>query len=190
MTTLPLIRVGISACLLGERVRYDATHRLDADLLAFFAGIFELVPLCPEVAIGLSVPREPIHLVGPPPGRGMSKAPPVRAVGNRTPRLDVTDALTEYGQRMARELTDISGYVFKARSPSCGVDSVNVYSVTNDHIPTHRGAGLYAEALRVGLPQLPIAEDEQFKDFGFRMQFVRRVLSYHDHQETGHVCRR
>ncbi|CAK0768194.1 hypothetical protein CCP3SC15_370017 [Gammaproteobacteria bacterium] len=167
------IRVGISACLLGQRVRYDATHRYDANLVEPLGRIFDLIPVCPEVAIGMGVPREPIYLVGNP------AAP--RAVGTRTPALDVTDALTNYGRRMTQELKDICGYIFKARSPSCGMERVKVYSSADStmHLPLECGVGLYAQALMLDRPLLPMAEDEPLRDIAFRENFIARVIAFH-----------
>src|SRR3569832_1847803 len=107
------VRVGISACLLGERVRYDGNHKHDAYITGTLAKVFEFVAVGPEVAIGMGVPRPPIQLVG--------EAAQPRAIGVGDPALDVTAALTAYGRRMAVELDDISGYIFKAKSPSCGL---------------------------------------------------------------------
>ncbi len=168
-TDTTIIRIGISACLLGERVRYDGNHRLDAALLAAFPAIFAPIPICPEVAIGMGVPREPIHLVGDP------RSP--RAIGTLSPHLDVTDALIEFGRRMAEELRDISGYIFKARSPSCGVERVPI------HPATPSGSGIYVQTLTALLPRLPIADDEQLRDGDFRNRFFQRVVSFHNQQK-------
>ena len=116
MKSVPPIRLGISGCLLGQKVRYDGNHQRDSYITLTLRKYFEFVPVCPEVAIGLGVPRPPIRLVGNP------AAP--RAVGVADPTLDVTRKLTVYGQRMARTLDDISGYILKSRSPSCGMERV------------------------------------------------------------------
>jgi uncharacterized protein YbbK (DUF523 family) len=116
MPTLPTaiekIRIGVSGCLVGERVRYDGEDKRDAFIADTLGAAFELVPVCPEVAIGMGVPRPPIRLVGDP-------LHP-RALGVDDPALDVTAPLTAYGRRMAVELDDIGAYIFKSRSPSCG----------------------------------------------------------------------
>ena len=168
------ILIGISACLTGERVRYDGDHRYDVDLISAFSGIAELVPVCPEVAIGMGVPREPIYLVG-------DRAAP-RAVGSATPNLDVTHALTDYGRHMAQALRNISGYIFKARSPSCGIGSVNLYPFAHAPHPIPQGTGIYAQALTAILSRLPIAEDEPLKNLAFRNQFMAQVYAYHHQQ--------
>ena len=108
----PPIKVGISACLLGSPVRFNGGHKESRLCSETLARHFEFVPVCPEVAIGLGTPREPIRLVGDP------DSP--RAVGTVHPELDVSEALTAYGKQIARELSDISGYILMQKSPSCG----------------------------------------------------------------------
>src|SRR3990170_6839262 len=103
------IRLGISSCLLGQKVRFDGNHKHDSFLTGTLGEHFEWVPVCPEVAIGLGIPRPPIRLVGSP------EAP--RAVGVKDVSLDVTDKLAAYGRRQSCQLDDLSGYVFKSNSP-------------------------------------------------------------------------
>ena len=108
-----MIRVGVSACLLGEPVRYDGGHKRSAVLVELLGSRFRWVPVCPEMEIGLGTPREPVRLVGDLHGP--------RMLGVSTAR-DLTRPMTEYAQRRARELAalDIAGYVLKSASPSCG----------------------------------------------------------------------
>ena len=106
------IRMGISSCLLGEEVRFDGGHKRDRFIVGTLSQFFRFVPVCPEVAIGLGTPREPIRLV--------SVGDDVRVRGVRTPDLDVTQPLRDYGREMADRLRDISGYILKRGSPSCG----------------------------------------------------------------------
>ncbi len=104
------IRIGISSCLVGQPVRFDGNHKHDHYITGTLGTVFEFVPVCPEVGIGLGTPRPTIHLVG------TAEAP--RAVGVKVADLDVTDKLVRYGQRMAGKLSDLSGYIFKSKSPS------------------------------------------------------------------------
>lgn len=168
MTARHPIRLGISACLLGERVRYDGGHKLDPYISDTLGRHFEWVRVCPEVAIGLGVPRPPIRLTG-------SAAAP-RAVGVADPQLDVTAKLAGYGRRMARELTDISGYILKSRSPSCGVDGVKVHG---RRTVTANGRGIYAAAFIGQHPLLPVEQEEQINDAERRDNFLERVFAYH-----------
>lgn len=167
------VRIGVSACLLGQRVRYDGGHKRDRFVAETLARHFELVPVCPEVGVGLRVPREPIRLVGNP------ERP--RAVGTRTPSLDVTDTVSAYARSMAGELAELSGYIFKSRSPSCGMERVPVYRAQG--VPVGRGRGLYAAELMRLRPMLPCEEEGRLNDPGLRESFIERVLAYRRWQE-------
>ena len=134
-------RLGISACLLGAEVRYNGGHKESRLCSRTLSDYFDFTPVCPEVAIGLGIPREPIRLVGDP------EQP--RAVGTVRRELDVSDALTAYGERMAEELGGICGYIFMQQSPSCGLERVKVYQ-ENGHPSEPRGRGLFAAAWLVG----------------------------------------
>jgi uncharacterized protein YbgA (DUF1722 family)/uncharacterized protein YbbK (DUF523 family) len=166
------IRLGVSSCLLGQRVRYDGNHKLDRWIADTLGAHFEFVPVCPEVAIGLGVPRPPIRLVGDP------AAP--RAVGVDDPALDVTKKLATYGKKMGRELDDVSGYIFKARSPSCGVERVKVYAGSGH---ARNGRGVYAAAFMQAQPLLPVEEEGRLGDPGLRENFLERVYAYRRWQE-------
>lgn len=167
-SSLGAIRLGISSCLLGQRVRYDGNHKHDGFITGTLGRFFEFVPVCPEVAIGLGVPRAPIRLVGP------ASAP--RAVGIDDPALDVTDQLDAYGRRMARELDDISGYIFKSKSPSCGMERVKVYH--RGGMPAKHGRGIYATAFLAACPGLPAEEEGRLNDPRLRENFIERVFCY------------
>lgn len=167
------IRIGISSCLLGEAVRYDGGHKRDAAIIEILGRHFEFVPVCPEVGIGLGVPRAPIRLVGDPQA--------ARAVGVDDPTLDVTDRLTAYGARMAHELDGISGYIFKSRSPSCGVADVEIHQ---PGLSRATGSGLYARAFMNRQPALPVAEESRLGDAAERENFIGRVLAYRRWQES------
>jgi uncharacterized protein YbgA (DUF1722 family)/uncharacterized protein YbbK (DUF523 family) len=163
------IRVGVSACLLGQQVRYDAGHKLDRFIAEVLPHYFELVPVCPEVAIGLGVPRPPIHLVGDP------ERP--RAVGVKDAAKDYTEPLMAYGVQVAGELADISGYIFKSKSPSCGMERVLVRP-EGGGVPAKRGRGIFAAEIMRRLPLLPVEEEGRLTDAGLRENFIGRVYAY------------
>ena len=163
------IRIGISMCLLGENVRYDGGHKRDgfiADLLSRYA---EFVPVCPEVDIGLGIPREPIRLV--------DASGEIRLRGVKS-GADHTVAMRRYAQRKARELAglDLCGYILKKDSPSCGMERVRVYS--NVSPPRRSGVGMFAAALLAALPDLPVEEEGRLQDARLRENFVERVFAY------------
>jgi uncharacterized protein YbgA (DUF1722 family)/uncharacterized protein YbbK (DUF523 family) len=164
------IRIGVSACLLGEAVRFDGGHKQDAYLNGTLSQYFEFVSVCPEVAIGLGTPREPIRLVG-------ALANP-RAVGVRSPQLDVTTKLEAYGRLMGRELRDLSGYILKRGSPSCGMERVKVYK--SNGMPIGKSAsGIYARAFMAAQPLLPVEEEGRLGDPVLRENFIQRIFVYH-----------
>ena len=167
------IRLGISSCLLGQKVRYDGNHKHDSYLTGTFGRFFEWVPVCPEIAIGLGVPRPPIRLTGSP------AAP--RAVGVKDESIDVTDRLAAYGRKQARALDDISGYIFKSKSPSCGMERVKVYQSSG--APAANGRGVYADAFLSARPWLPAEEEGRLSNPRLRENFIERVFVYHRWQE-------
>ncbi len=163
------IRIGISSCLLGEEVRFDGGHKHDAYINGTLRRYIDFVPVCPELAIGLGVPRQPIRLISTKSG--------TRVVGTRDPGFDVTDALYDYGRRMGRELRDISGYILKRASPSCGMARVKVY--TRAGMPHKGEAGMYARAFMEAQPLLPMEEEGRLGDPILRESFIGRVCVYH-----------
>lgn len=164
------IRVGISRCLLGEKVRFDGGHKRDAFINNMLSRHFEFVSVCPEVAIGLGIPRPPIRLVG-------STDNP-RVLGVRDPSIDVTAPLNDYSRRQAQQLGGLSGFILKKDSPSCGMERVRVYSEEKG-MPAHRGAGVFAHHLMQTLPHLPVEEEGRLNDPVLRENFVTRVFAYH-----------
>jgi len=171
LSALP-IRLGISSCLLGEQVRFDGGHKRDTFINEALGKFFEFIPVCPEVAIGLGIPRPPIRLIGDP------DSP--RAVGVRDPNLDFSTALSNYGKRMGRELDNISGYIFKKGSPSCGMERVKVYQTGQ---PSKSGTGLYARAFMDQQSLLPVEEEGRLGDPVLRENFIERVFAYRRWQE-------
>lgn len=167
------IRLGISSCLLGQKVRFDGHHRHDSFLTGTLGEFFEWVPVCPEMAIGLGVPRPPIRLVGAP-------ASP-RAVGVKDPGIDVTDKLAACGKQQARALDGISGYIFKSSSPSCGLERVKVYRRAG--APAANGRGIYADAFLSSQPWLPAEEEGRLGNPRRRGNFIERVFVYRRWQQ-------
>ena len=162
------IRIGISSCLIGEPVRYNGAHKRDRYLTDVLSRYFEYVPFCPEVAIGLGVPRATIQLQAH--GSG------ARAIQPQQDNRDVTDLLADYGRTIGRNQTGISGYIFKARSPSCGMERVKVYD--RHGAPSGHGAGIYAAAFRAEQPLLPAEEEGRLNDPDLRDNFIERVFVY------------
>lgn len=167
-------RIAVSACLMGAEVRYNGGHKASRLCTEVLTQHFDLVPICPEMAIGLGVPRAPIRLIGDP-------ADP-HAVGSHDPALDLSGPLRAYGQQMATELTDICGYIFMHKSPSCGLERVKVYNANG--LPLHKGGrGLYAAAFCQQRPDVPVEEDGRLCDPVLRENFITRVYALADWQQ-------
>lgn len=164
----PKLRLGVSACLLGEEVRYNGGHKRDRFLTDVLGPYVEWVPVCPEVEIGLGTPRPPIRLVqiG---GETRLVAPDSGA--------DHTAAMREYAARRVTELAalDLSGYVLKKDSPSCGMERVKLYT---GEAASREGIGMFAEALLRLLPCLPVEEEGRLNDPLLRENFVARIFAY------------
>ena len=166
--TRETLRIGISQCLLGDKVRYDGGHKRDNFLIEALGRHVEWVPVCPEAELGLGTPREPMRLVGD------LQAPRLVTI---TTEIDHTDAMHRFARQRVRQLEalDLSGYVFKADSPSCGITQVPLF---NQDIETNDGVGLFARAFIEYLPLIPIEEESRLHDLQAVNSFLERVLAY------------
>jgi uncharacterized protein YbbK (DUF523 family) len=156
-------RIGVSACLLGEKVRWDGGHKRDDFVAAVLADEFELVPVCPEVELGLGVPRDPIQIVG------------TRLENVRTGE-DLSRKMEDFARERVRSLEGLSGYVLKSRSPSCGRVAVPVRRADGSFEET--GVGFFARALLGAFPRLPVEDEARLSDPSVRERFLERVRSY------------
>jgi uncharacterized protein YbbK (DUF523 family) len=168
-------RVGISRCLLGDDVRYDGTNKLSTAVTELTPFV-EWVPICPEVEVGMGVPREPIQLLRR--GDGVrSGSESVRLKGTQSGE-DWTDRMNRWAAARAAELAaaGISGFVLKARSPSCGPAAVLVHESGAPTAPT--GRGLFAEALTAVIPGLPMIDEEALENRQERERFLQTVRAF------------
>ena len=157
----------VSECLVGGNVRHDGGHKRSSMPDQLFRGFYEFVPVCPEVGIGLGVPREPIRLVGDP------GSP--RAIGVRDKDFDVTQRLASFAHVQSEQLAGIDGHVFMKNSPSCGLFRVKVYRKP-DAPPLHTGRGVYADKISQLNPTLPLEESGRLFDATLRENFVTRTF--------------
>jgi uncharacterized protein YbgA (DUF1722 family)/uncharacterized protein YbbK (DUF523 family) len=164
---LEKIKIGISSCLMGEKVRFDSGHKRNAYINGILANFFEFTTFCPEVEIGLSIPREPIRLV--------TLNDKVHCVGTRNPELDVTEDLYKSADEQQAWHRQLCGYILKKGSPSCGMERVRLYK---GDIPDRIGVGLYAERLMQNFPNLPVEEEGRLEDPVLRENFIQRVYIY------------
>ncbi len=162
------IKIGVSACLLGEKVRYDGGHKHDRYLTDVLGRYVTYVPVCPEVECGLGIPRETLRLVGDP----------------ENPRLVTTRSGIDQTERMktwaaarldALEKENLCGFVFKKDSPSSGMARVKVY--TEEGMPSHRGSGIFARAFMERFPLVPTEEEGRLNDLGLRENFLEQVFT-------------
>jgi uncharacterized protein YbbK (DUF523 family) len=160
--------IGVSQCLLGDPVRYDAASRASSVVINTLARMFELVPVCPEVEAGMSVPRPPVQLTG-------SIAEP-RMTGRDNPELDVTEQIIEFAQQRLPGLDHIHGFVFKSRSPSCGLNSTPVFIDGICVIESSRG--VFARAVCQHYPDLPVIEDSELDSESALQAFIDAVMAY------------
>ena len=167
------IEIGVSSCLLGEEVRYDGGHKRNVYITGTLSQYFDFQPICPEMAIGLGVPRPTIRLVDM--GSG------IRAVGVNDASLDVTDKLRTFSQETVDTLQAISGYILKKDSPSCGMERVRVYN--SSEMPEKRGRGIFADTLINSMPNLPVEEEGRLMDPVLRENFLERVFIYYRWQQ-------
>ncbi len=163
------LRVGISACLLGQKVRWNAGHERDPFLVETVGRFVEWVPVCPEFELGLGVPRETLRLVQGDDG--------LRLIARKS-GTDHTAGMTTLAKERSAGLAgaDLCGFVFKKDSPSCGLMRVRVYD--KNGMPNKSGQGLFAAAMSAAFPQLPMEEDGRLHDPRLRENFFERLFAW------------
>jgi len=162
--------VGVSSCLLGQEVRYDATHCYDSYLVETLSRLVELVPVCPEMEVGMGTPRETVRLVG-------SADHPLMISSES--HSDWTERMNAWAKTRVAQLSaeNLSGFIFKNRSPSCGLDLVKLYPQSGP--PILSGRGLFAAEFVRQFPATPVIESELLADEATREIFLERVRSWH-----------
>ena len=166
----PPLKIAISECLLGFEVRYDGSSAVSSFPQRALEEVFTYLPICPEVGIGMGVPRDPIRLIGDP------RQPSVVMVDN--PNVDKTAELECFGRNQCDYLADVAGYVFMQSSPSCGLFQVPVYPRLGHGPPSPTGRGIYARTITDAYPEMPVEEGGRLFDAVLRMRFVERVFQY------------
>ena len=169
------IRIGISACLLGQPVRFDGSHKHDRYLTNTLGEYLDFVPVCPEVESGFSVPRETLRLVGDP------EAP--RLITSRT-NIDHTDRMLGWAEKRVRELEaeNLCGFIFKSDSPSSGLMRVKVYNPKG--MAEKKGVGLFARTFTRHFPLLPVEEEGRLNDPVLRETFIEQIFTLKRWRET------
>ncbi|KTC85056.1 YbgA family protein [Legionella brunensis] len=167
------IVIGVSSCLLGERVRFDGGHKRDSYLCDLLANYVDFLPICPEVAIGMGTPRPPVRLIG--------NAQSPSMVDIKNPNKDYTAAMLNFSQNIMKQLQNISGYILKSKSPSCGLKRVKIYQDQGQ--APRMGQGIYAKTLTEYYPWLPIEEEGRLNDPHLRENFIERLFVYKEWQD-------
>ena len=167
------IKIAISSCLVGNKVRYDGGHKRSKYCLDVMSDWFDYTPICPEMGIGMPTPRPPIHLVE------TDKNIRVKMVDDHS--IDVTDELKSFAQRTLADIRNISGYVVIRNSPSCGMQRVKVYH-ENGNPANQSSSGTYIGEIMRLRPELPVEEEGRLSDPKLRENFINRVFAYHEWQ--------
>ncbi len=154
-------KVGVSSCLLGQAVRYNGGHKRNQTVIDLLSDEFEAVPVCPEVEMGMGIPREPVHILS-----GNK-----RLVGVESGK-DWTEAMHSFNYEKLEELAqlNLSGFIFKTRSPSCGIQAVPVNPKTSETT-----SGLFALAFMKHYPHIPVIDEEKLQDKQSRENFIARL---------------
>lgn len=164
------IIIGISACLVGEKVRFDASSKTSTFCVKQLGQHVRYQSFCPEVAVGLPIPRPTIRQI---------KKDNIIHVSRPDGSGDVTEALQAYGKKVAKISSHLSGYIFCAKSPSCGMERVKVYNAKGDALPAN-GIGVFANEIMKANPLLPCEENGRLNDPIIRENFINRVFAYRD----------
>ncbi len=169
------VKIGVSACVIGEKVRFDSGHKLNRFVANEIKDYFDYVPVCPEVGIGLSVPRPTIRL--------MSDQERILLVETKDQSIDYTDKMIDFSNSKVDQLMseDLCGYVVCAKSPTCGMERVKVYK--KGHADTN-GVGLYTKTLMEKMPWLPVEEDGRLQDPILKENFITRTFCLHDFYQS------
>jgi uncharacterized protein YbgA (DUF1722 family)/uncharacterized protein YbbK (DUF523 family) len=161
-------KIGISSCLLGNPVRWNAGHKLDRFLTNTLGQFVEYVPVCPEVEAGFGVPRESVRLVGDPENPRMITF---------KSKKDLTDQMKRWAKKRVKQLEkeDLCGFIFKCDSPSSGMIRVKVYSEKG--MPRKVGVGMFARAFMDHFPRIPVEDDGRLHNPAIRENFIERIFS-------------
>lgn len=170
-----VINIGISSCVLGENVRFDSGHKISKFVTKELAPYFNFMPICPEVGMGMSVPRPTIRL--------MSNEERIELVETKNPDIKHTDEMMRYSKHTVSELVDqeLCGYIVCAKSPTCGMERVKVYTKAGAE---NIGVGLYTSELMKQMPWLPVEEDGRLNDPVLKENFITRVYTLHDFYQS------
>lgn len=171
-----VVKIGISACVLGEKVRFDGGHKASNFCTQQLKPLVQYVAVCPEQAIGMGVPRPAIRLQ-------RDAQQEIRLVQTRDNSLDYTDQMLDYTTQLLPRFSDLSGYIVCAKSPTCGMERVKLYDAEGNALGKI-AIGIYTRELMQTYPWMPIEEDGRLLDPALKENFVSRVFACYDYQQT------
>lgn len=162
------IRIGISACLIGQKVRYDGSDKEDFFIKEKLGKFVLWIPICPEVEAGLPVPREPMQLEGDP------ESPRLMTIETRK---DKTKVLEKCIHHKMKELikSDICAFIFKSGSPSCGIRDIRIYNPKTGKVK--KGRGIFADAFIKTFPHIPVEDDKKLQEPQMIEKFLLKIFS-------------
>lgn len=163
-------QIGVSACLLGQPVRFDGGHKNNRLLVEEFSRLFDLHPVCPEAELGLGIPRPVIQL------RRVEQV--VRLVQSKAPHNDLTDSMAEFSRHRIADFAELDGFVFKKDSPSCGLERVPVFDDRTGQ-RERNGIGVFAQAFKQLRPLVPAEDEGRLNDSAIRENFLERVYAHY-----------
>jgi uncharacterized protein YbgA (DUF1722 family)/uncharacterized protein YbbK (DUF523 family) len=170
------IKVGISACVLGDKVRFDGGHKASAFCTSVLSDHVDYIPVCPEVAIGMSIPRPAIRLQ-------LDQQQQVHLVRSKEPSIDHTEQMQAFIDKKLPLLNTLSGYIVCAKSPSCGMERVRLFDAKGQQLGKI-AVGMYTRALMQRYPWLPVEEDGRLFDAELKENFICRLFACHDYQQA------
>ncbi len=154
---------------MGHKVRYDGKDKFNGEIRHYFDDAFEFDAICPEVEIGMGVPRAPIILI--------QKGTNINAICTSTPPIDLSQPLRDYANSQYHSLTSVSGYIFKKSSPSCGINSAKVICRAENKVKYT--SGIFASVVTAHFPSLPVIEEDGLASIESREKFIRSVRRYY-----------
>jgi uncharacterized protein YbgA (DUF1722 family)/uncharacterized protein YbbK (DUF523 family) len=165
------IIVGVSGCLLGEKVRWNGDHKRDRFITDVLGKYFEYISICPELEVGMGVPRETVALYG--------SLKEQKLIGKKS-RNDWTDKMKSYNDETFDSLSkkDLCGFLFKSKSPSCGLGRVPIYSY-DDPVKVRHGSGLFAKNFIKKFPLIPVEDEGRLNDPRIRENFITKIFCFH-----------
>lgn len=166
MTTNQPLNIGISACLLGEKVRFDGGHKSLTFAQNTLSKYVNYHPICPEVGIGMSIPRKPIRLI--------DDNQIIKLVDSRDSSIDYTNKMNQFAEQKCQHMAHLNGFILTSKSPSCGMERMKVFD-KDGNLQHRKGVGLFAKALMQQHPNLPVEEDGRLSDKSLRENFIERI---------------